>query len=210
MTDIFRPAVLPMVAILRGLTPQEAPMVGRVLFNAGFRMLEVPLNRPGAIEAMQRLIGMAPDDALIGAGTVLKVADVNAVKDVGGRLIVSPHCAEDVISHAAANGMIALPGVATPTEAFRALAAGAHGLKLFPAEMIPPSALKAIRSILPPNTPLLPVGGINPQNMAGYVAAGATGFGIGGQLYQPGVEEAALTRSAQAFVAAREKLLQGA
>jgi 2-dehydro-3-deoxyphosphogalactonate aldolase len=210
MTDIFRPAVLPMVAILRGLTPQEAPMVGRLLFNAGFRMLEVPLNRPGAIEAMQRLIEMAPDDALIGAGTVLKVADVNAVKDVGGRLIVSPHCAEDVISHAAANGMIALPGVATPTEAFRALAAGAHGLKLFPAEMIPPSALKAIRSILPPNTPLLPVGGINPQNMAGYVAAGATGFGIGGQLYQPGVEEAALTRSAQAFVAAREKLLQGA
>lgn len=210
MTDIFRPAVLPMVAILRGLTPQEAPMVGRVLFNAGFRMLEVPLNRPGAIEAMQRLIEMAPDDALIGAGTVLKVADVNAVKDVGGRLIVSPHCAEDVISHAAASGMIALPGVATPTEAFRALAAGAHGLKLFPAEMIPPSALKAIRSILPPNTPLLPVGGINPQNMAGYVAAGATGFGIGGQLYQPGVEEAALTRSAQAFVAAREKLLQGA
>jgi 2-dehydro-3-deoxyphosphogalactonate aldolase len=159
---------------------------------------------------MQRLIEMAPDDALIGAGTVLKVADVNAVKDVGGRLIVSPHCAEDVISHAAASGMIALPGVATPTEAFRALAAGAHGLKLFPAEMIPPSALKAIRSILPPNTPLLPVGGINPQNMAGYVAAGATGFGIGGQLYQPGVEEAALTRSAQAFVAAREKLLQGA
>jgi 2-dehydro-3-deoxyphosphogalactonate aldolase len=210
MTDIFRPAVLPMVAILRGLTPQEAPMVGRVLFNAGFRMLEVPLNRPGAIEAMQRLIEMAPDDALIGAGTVLKVADVNAVKDVGGRLIVSPHCAEDVISHAAASGMIALPGVATPTEAFRALAAGAYGLKLFPAEMIPPSALKAIRSILPPNTPLLPVGGINPQNMAGYVAAGATGFGIGGQLYQPGVEEAALTRSAQAFVAAREKLLQGA
>jgi 2-dehydro-3-deoxyphosphogalactonate aldolase len=210
MTDIFRPAVLPMVAILRGLTPQEAPMVGRVLFNAGFRMLEVPLNRPGAIEAMQRLIEMAPDDALIGAGTVLKVADVNAVKDAGGRLIVSPHCAEDVISHAAASGMIALPGVATPTEAFRALAAGAYGLKLFPAEMIPPSALKAIRSILPPNTPLLPVGGINPQNMAGYVAAGATGFGIGGQLYQPGVEEAALTRSAQAFVAAREKLLQGA
>ena len=106
--------------------------------------------------------------------------------------------------------MIALPGVATPTEAFRALQAGAHGLKLFPAEMIPPSALKAIRSILPPNTPLLPVGGINPQNMAGYVAAGATGFGIGGQLYQPGVDEAALTRSAQAFAAAREKLLQGA
>ncbi|WP_151634842.1 2-dehydro-3-deoxy-6-phosphogalactonate aldolase [Noviherbaspirillum aerium] len=210
MSDLFRPVQFPMVAILRGLTPEEAPMVGRVLFNAGFRMLEVPLNRPGAIEAMQRLIDMAPDDALIGAGTVLKVADVNAVKDAGGRLIVSPHCAEDVISHAAANGMVALPGVATPTEAFRALQAGAHGLKLFPAEMIPPSAVKAIRSILPADTPLLPVGGINPQNMAGYVAAGASGFGIGGQLYQPGVDEAALTRSAQAFVAAREKLLQGA
>lgn len=210
MSDLFHPAPFPMVAILRGLTPQEAPMVGRVLFSAGFRMLEVPLNRPGAIEAMRLLIGMAPDDALIGAGTVLKVSDVDAVKDAGGRLIVSPHCAEEVISHAATNGMIALPGVATPTEAFRALQAGAHGLKLFPAEMISPAAVKAIRSILPANTPLFPVGGISPQNMAGYVAAGATGFGIGGQLYQPGVDETALTRSAQAFVAAREKLLQGA
>ncbi|RJF95811.1 2-dehydro-3-deoxy-6-phosphogalactonate aldolase [Noviherbaspirillum saxi] len=208
--DAFHPFPCPLVAILRGLTPDEAPMVGRVLFGAGFRMLEVPLNRPGAIEAMRILIEMAPDDAVIGAGTVLTVADVEAVKDAGGTLIVSPHCAEDVISHAARNGMIALPGVATPTEAYRALDAGARGLKLFPAEMIPPPAVKAMRSILPADTPLLPVGGIHTQNMAAYIAAGATGFGIGGQLYQPKVEEATLKRSADAFMAAREKLLQGA
>ena len=206
----FHPSPCPLVAILRGLTPEEAPMVGRVLFGAGFRMLEVPLNRPRAIEAMRILIEMAPDDALVGAGTVLTKADVDAVKEAGGTLIVSPHCAEDVISHAAGKGMIPLPGVATPTEGYRALNAGAHGLKLFPAEMIPPPAVKAIRSIMPPDTVLMPVGGIHTQNMAAYIAAGATGFGIGGQLYQPRVEEATLKRSAEAFMAAREKLLQGA
>lgn len=208
--ELFQPWPCPLVAILRGLTPAEAPMVGRVLFETGFRMLEVPLNRPNAIEAMKVLMQAAPPDALIGAGTVLTVQDVDAVKEAGGRLIVSPHCAVEVISHAVKLGMIAMPGVATPTEAFQALKAGAQGLKLFPAEMIPPGALKSIRSILPAGTPLFPVGGINPQNMAGYVAAGAAGFGIGGQLYQPNVEESAFRRSAQAFMSAREKLLQGA
>lgn len=206
--DLFNPSPCPLIAILRGLTPAEAPGVGRILFDAGFRMLEVPLNRPGAIDAMHALQKIAPDDALIGAGTVLSVAEVDAVREAGGRLIVSPHYAPDVIAHAAKHGMIALPGVTTPTEAFNALAAGAHGLKLFPAEMIPPAAVKAIGSVLPPKTPLFPVGGIHPHSMAAYVAAGATGFGIGGQLYQPRVDAAVLQRSAEAFMAARTALLR--
>ncbi len=209
MTSLFQPYPCPLVAILRGLTPAEAPMVGKVLFDADFRMLEVPLNRPGAIDAMHALLRMAPDDALVGAGTVLTANDVDAVKEAGGRLIVSPHCEPSVIEHAARHGMIALPGVATPTEAFRALQAGAHGLKLFPAEMITPATVKAIRSVLPVDTPLFPVGGIQPHNMAAYIAAGATGFGIGGQLYQPRIDEIALKRSAEAFMVARQNLLQG-
>lgn len=206
----FHPFPCPLIAILRGLTTEEAPMVGRVLFDAGFRMLEVPLNRPGALDAMQALIRFAPDDALIGAGTVLDVQDVDAVKDAGGRIIVSPHCAPEVIAHAARQGMIALPGVSTPTEAFNALKAGAHGLKLFPAEMIPPGAVKAIRSILPEGTPLFPVGGIHPESMDAYVAAGATGFGIGGQLYQPQIDEKTIKQRAEAFMQARQNLLQKA
>jgi 2-dehydro-3-deoxyphosphogalactonate aldolase len=206
--DLFRPSPIPLIAILRGLTPTEAPAVGKVLFDAGFRMLEVPLNRPGAIDAMRALLHIAPEDALIGAGTVLSIDDVDTVKEAGGRLIVSPHCEPEVIAYAAGLGMIATPGVTTPTEAFRALESGARGLKLFPAEMIPPAAVKAIRSILPPETPLFPVGGIHPHNMAPYVAAGATGFGIGGQLYQPRIEEAALKRAADAFMTARRTLLR--
>ena len=207
MTNLFNPFPCPLVAILRGLTPTEAPGVGRVLFDAGFRMLEVPLNRPGAIDAIHALLKIAPDTALIGAGTVLSVNEVDAVMEAGGRLIVSPHCAPDVIAHAAKHGLITLPGVTTPTEAFNALAAGAHGLKLFPAEMIPPAAVKAIGSVLPSNTPLFPVGSIHPHGMAAYIAAGATGFGIGGQLYQPRIDAVALQRSAETFMAARASLL---
>lgn len=206
--NLFTPSPCPLVAILRGLTPAEAPTVGRILFDAGFRMLEVPLNRPGAIDSIHSLLRDAPEDALIGAGTVLTESDVDAVREAGGRLIVSPHCAPEVIERAARYGMIALPGITTPTEAFRALQAGAHGLKLFPAEMIAPAAVKAIRSILPVDTPLFPVGGIQPHNMAAYVAAGATGFGIGGQLYQPRIDEEALRRNAEAFMTARSNLLK--
>lgn len=205
--ELFHPYPCPLVAILRGLTPEEAPVIGKTLFDAGFRMLEVPLNRPGALDAIAALLRVAPDDALIGAGTVLQVSDVDAVKDAGGRLIVSPHCAPDVIAHAVRHGMVAMPGVATPTEAFAALAAGAQGLKLFPAEMIPPPAVKAMRSILPPGTPLFPVGGIQPDSMAAYVAAGATGFGIGGPLYQPGIDAGRLRQAAESFMNARRSLL---
>lgn len=208
MTESFCPSPLPLAAILRGLSPSEAPTVGSVLFDAGFRMLEVPLNRPGAIDAIQALIGIAPQDALIGGGTVLTTADVDAIRGAGGRLIVSPNCEPEVIAYAVQCAMIVLPGVATPTEAFQALAAGAHGLKLFPAEMITPAVVKALRSILPADTALFPVGGISPDNMAGYVSAGATGFGIGGQLYKPGIDEAGLRRAAQAFMRERERILQ--
>jgi 2-dehydro-3-deoxyphosphogalactonate aldolase len=210
MNPVFQPFPMPLVAILRGLAPAEAPQVGRVLFDAGFRMLEVPLNRPGAIEAMRSLLQFAPSDAIIGAGTVLSTAEVDAVRNAGGSLIVSPHCAEDVISYAVRLGMLALPGVTTPTEAFRALQAGAHGLKIFPAEMVPPSAFKALKSILPPETPLFPVGGITPQNMAEYAAVGATGFGIGGQLYKPGCSEMELREAANAFMQERQQLLRTA
>lgn len=204
---MFQPSPCPMIAILRGLTPAEAPMVGRVLFEAGFRILEVPLNRPQALDAMRALLQAAPPDALIGAGTVLSEADVDAVRAAGGRLIVSPHCAVAVIGRAVAHDMVAVPGVATPTEAYAALDAGAQGLKLFPAEMIPPPAVKSIRSILPAGTPLFPVGGIAPEHMAAYLAAGASGFGIGGALYRPGLGEDALRRAARAFMDARAAIL---
>jgi 2-dehydro-3-deoxyphosphogalactonate aldolase len=205
--SLFNPSPCPLVAILRGLTPAEAPAIGRVLFETGFRMVEVPLNRPGAMEAMQAIIRIAPEDALVGAGTVMTVQQAEAVRKAGGRLIVSPHCAHGVIAYAAQNEMIAMPGIVTPTEAFQALDAGAAGLKLFPAEMIPPEAVKSIRSVIPHDIPLFPVGGVRPQSMAAYVDAGASGFGIGGQLFKPGMDEEAVRRAADAFMSARAALL---
>jgi 2-dehydro-3-deoxyphosphogalactonate aldolase len=197
----------PLIAILRGLTPTEAPGVGQILFDGGFRLLEVPLNRAGALDAIRALLRIAPPDALIGGGTVLTIEEVDAVREAGGQLIVSPNCAPEVIRHAVAKGMLALPGVATPSEAFQALAAGAHGLKLFPAEMITPPVVKALRSVVPAETYLLPVGSIHPHNIATYVEAGASGFGIGGQLYQPGVGRAALKSAAETFMRARQALI---
>lgn len=197
----------PLVAILRGLTAAEVPAVGKILLGAGFRMLEVPLNRAGAIDAIRAMIKLMPQDAVVGGGTMLNQADVDAVHEAGGRLMVSPNCEPAVIRYAVDKGMLAFPGVATPTEAFRALDAGAHGLKLFPAEMIPPAVVKSIRSVVPPETCLMPVGGVNPDNMSAYVAAGANGFGIGSQLYQPGMENSAIQKSATAFMQARKALL---
>lgn len=206
--SLFNLSPCPLVAILRGLTPAEAPAIGRVLFETGFRMVEVPLNRPGAMEAMQAIISIAPEDALVGAGTVMTVQQAEAVRKAGGRLIVSPHCASGVIAYAAQIGMIAMPGVVTPTEAFQALDAGAAGLKLFPAEMIPPEAVKSLRSVIPPDIPLFPVGGVRPQSMAAYVEAGASGFGIGGQLFKPGMDVEAVRKAADAFMSVRATLLQ--
>lgn len=193
---------LPLVAILRGLAPQDAEAVGRTLFDAGFRLIEVPLNRPGAIDAMRTIRALAPPDALVGGGTMLTLADVDAVADAGGQIFVAPNCDPPVIAHAAARGLLCAPGVATPSEAFAALAAGAHILKLFPAEMIGPAGLKAMKSVLPDGTPLWPVGGVAPAQIGEWQAAGASGAGIGGALFTPGVALDELARRAQAFVAA--------
>lgn len=194
--------ILPLVAILRGLTPQEAPAIGAALFGAGVRMLEVPLNRPGAIEAIDILARMAPAGALVGGGTMLSIAHVEQVHAAGGRLLVAPNCNPEVIRRAAQLGMYCAPGVATPTEAFAALDAGAHALKIFPAEIVGQAGLKAFKTVLPAATPLWPVGGITPGSLAGWVKAGATGFGIGGALYQPGVTADEIGRRAAAFLAA--------
>jgi 2-dehydro-3-deoxyphosphogalactonate aldolase len=192
----------PLVAILRGLQPNQAEATGAVLFAAGFRLLEVPLNRPGALEAIAVLARMAPPAAIVGGGTMLSVADVDAVHAAGGRMLVAPNCNPQVIARAAALGMLCAPGVATPSEAFAALAAGADALKIFPAEMVGYAGLKAFKTVLPPGTPLWPVGGVAPETMAHWVAAGATGFGIGGALYTPGCAPELLGARAQAFVAA--------
>jgi 2-dehydro-3-deoxyphosphogalactonate aldolase len=195
----FRP---PLVAILRGLEPQRAAEVGKVLFDAGFRILEVPLNRRGALQCIANLVAAAPPDALIGGGTMLTRADVDAVRAAGGRLMVAPNCNPSVISHAVATGMLTVPGIATATEAFSALEAGAHALKLFPAESLGIGGMKALRSVLPSGTMLWPVGGVTPQSLAPWRRAGATGFGIGSQLFQPAMSLEALAAAAQDFISA--------
>jgi 2-dehydro-3-deoxyphosphogalactonate aldolase len=174
----------PLIAILRGLTSVEAPTVGRILWNAGFRILEVPLNSPQPYESIAKLREALPD-ALIGAGTVLSRAQANEVKAAGGQLVISPNFDGAVVRSALDAGMLAIPGVGTVSEAFAALAAGAHAIKLFPAEMISPKAVKAMRAVLPRDALLIPVGGIGAANMAAYAQAGANGFGIGSSLYSP-------------------------
>jgi 2-dehydro-3-deoxyphosphogalactonate aldolase len=195
-------AALPLVAILRGLRPEEADEIGGVLVAAGFRIVEVPLNSPDPFRSIARLAERFGDKALIGSGTVMSADAARRTVDSGGRLVVMPHSDPAVISAAKTAGAWCLPGVATPTEGFAARDAGADGLKLFPAEMLPPGVVKAWRAVFPPAIPLLPVGGIAPETMSAYVAAGATGFGIGSALYKPGIAPKALATRADAFVAA--------
>ncbi len=191
----------PLVAILRGLRPEEAEGVGEVLVLHGFRIIEVPLNSPDPFTSIRHLARRFPA-AMIGAGTVLDPADADRVHAAGGRLIVMPHGDTTVIRRAKALGMACMPGVATPTEAFAALAAGADALKLFPAEGLPPAVLKAWLAVLPRGTALLPVGGITPTNMDPYWAAGASGFGLGSALYKPGMTPAEVDAIARAFAEA--------
>ena len=204
MTELLRDCLrqLPLIAILRGMKPEEAPWVLETLVAAGFRILEVPLNSPRPLESLAYLVGHAPSGVLIGAGTVLTEAEVASVAATGARLMIAPNCAAPVIAAARARGLIALPGVATPTEAFTALAAGADGLKMFPGELLPPTAVKAWRAVLPKEALLIPTGGVTPANVAAYRAAGANGFGIGSALYQPGMSRDELAQRAAAFVAA--------
>jgi 2-dehydro-3-deoxyphosphogalactonate aldolase len=192
---------LPLVAILRGLTPAEAADVGDAIVEPGFRLLEVPLNSPQPFASISLMRTRFPQ-ALVGAGTVLDVQQVRDVHAAGGELIVSPNFNAEVIAEAVRLGMVCLPGVMTPTEAFGALAAGATGLKLFPAELASPAVVKALLAVLPRGTPLMPVGGITPANMAEWRAAGATGFGIGSALYKPGKQAPAVRADAARFIAA--------
>lgn len=193
---------LPLVAILRGLTPTEAEPVAHTLYQAGFRLIEVPLNSPDPFTSIARIRQCLPDDALVGAGTVLEASDVSRLQDIGGELVVMPHADTSVISAAKALGLISMPGIVTPTEALAALKAGANALKLFPAELVTPAIMKAMRPILPKGTRLFPVGGITPDTMAPFLATGASGFGLGSALYSPGVSLAQLSRQAECFVAA--------
>jgi 2-dehydro-3-deoxyphosphogalactonate aldolase len=192
----------PLVAILRGITPDEAEPIGEALVEAGFGLIEVPLNSPQPLESIERLAARLGESATIGAGTVTTAADVTAIRDAGGVLIVSPHADERVIAATVAEGMISLPGFLTPTEAFAALRAGAHALKLFPAEAASPAVLKALRAVLPPDLPVLPVGGIDVEGMAPWLAAGAGGFGLGSALYRPGSTPSEVSTRARRFVAA--------
>lgn len=194
-------AQLPLVAILRGLTPAEAPAIGDALVASGFALIEVPLNSPEPLKSITVLSQRHPH-ALVGAGTVLNVQQVKDVHAAGGRLVVAPNFNPAVVAQTLTLGMVVLPGVATPSEAFAALDAGAHGLKLFPAEMISPATVKALRAVLPQTAALLPVGGITPDNMAAYRVAGASGFGLGSALYAPGRSAEQVREKAQAFVQA--------
>jgi 2-dehydro-3-deoxyphosphogalactonate aldolase len=193
---------LPLVAILRGIRPEEAEAIGAALYESGFRMIEVPLNSPQPLESIARLARSLPSDALLGAGTVLSTAAVHDVRQAGGRLIVMPHADTEVIRAAREAGMFCVPGAATPTEAFAAVHAGADALKLFPAELVTPALVRAMRAVLPAGLRLLPVGGITPEGMAVYRAAGVAGFGLGSALYQPGLDAAAVATRARAFVSA--------
>jgi 2-dehydro-3-deoxyphosphogalactonate aldolase len=191
---------LPLIAILRGITPDEVVDIGESLVTAGFAIIEVPLNSPAPIESIRRLHDAFGDDILIGAGTVMTAAQVREVADVGGRLIVMPHSDADVIRAAKSAHMVCVPGIATATEGFAALANGADALKLFPAELLTPKVLGAFRSVFPETTRFFPVGGITPGSMSEYVAAGAAGFGLGSALYRRGENAEQVAVSARAFV----------
>lgn len=193
---------LPLVAILRGLTPDTAVEIGESLVAAGFRCLEVPLNSPAPLDSIGRLRDALGDRAIVGAGTVLSVRAVQEVVDAGGQIIISPNTNPAVIAATKAAGLISFPAFFTPTEAFAAIEAGADALKLFPAETAGPAALKAIKAVLPPETPVFPVGGVEPGNLSGWRAAGADGFGLGSALYKPGFSAAQVGSAASAFVAA--------
>lgn len=194
-------AACPLVAILRGLRADEALPVARVLAASGFKLIEVPLNSPSPLASIEA-IAAAFADALVGAGTVLEPRQVREVHAAGGRLVVAPNFDPAVVREAARLDMICLPGVLTATEAFAALAAGATGLKLFPAEMIPPAALRALRAVLPADALLLPVGGIGIGNIDAYRQAGADGLGIGSSLFRPGMAVAQVERNALDLIAA--------
>jgi 2-dehydro-3-deoxyphosphogalactonate aldolase len=191
----------PLIAIVRGVTPGEAEGIGQAIYEAGIRIIEVPLNSPEPLDSIKRQAQRFGDRMLVGAGTVFTPANVEDVHAVGGRLIVSPHFNPAVVRAAVQAGMVACPGYFTPTEAFAALDAGATALKLFPAEAASPDVLKAQRAVIPADVRVMIVGGVKPDNMAGWLAAGASGFGLGGGLYQPGQSPEDTLDKARAYLA---------
>lgn len=196
----------PLVAILRGIKPGEAQDIGAMLVETGFTIIEVPLNSPEPYASIVRLAKRLGDRALVGAGTVTDWEQVTKIADAGGRVIVMPHADERVIEAAKRRNLFVVPGFATPTEAFRMINAGADAIKLFPAEASPPKVLKSLRAVLPKDVPILPVGGITPQNMNDYWAAGADGFGLGSALYKPGMTVEQVAQSAADFRSALNTL----
>ena len=193
---------LPLIAILRGLTPPEAVPIGQALVNTGWTLIEVPLNSPQPLDSIAAMASAFPQ-TLIGAGTVLTPSDVRNVHAAGGQLIISPNFNPAVVAEAMRLGLVCLPGIMTASEAFAALDAGATGLKIFPAEMASPAVVKALRAVLPADALLLPVGGITPDNIPAYINAGANGFGIGSALYKSGMTADSITENAIKFIAAR-------
>lgn len=191
-----------LIAILRGIRPNEVAAIGLALYKAGFRVIEVPLNSPQPFESIRILRATLAADCVVGAGTVLSTPQVAEVKNAGGEIIVMPHSDVKVIGAAKKAAMACAPGVATLTEAFAALAAGADVLKMFPAEQLSPIVVKAWRAVIPSDVALIPVGGITPANMAPFVAAGASGFGLGSALYKPGLSAMLVGQNADEFIAA--------
>jgi len=191
----------PLVAIIRGVTPDEAEAIGDAIFESGIRIVEVPLNSPEPLQSIEKLAKRFGERMLVGAGTVLDRAGVARVKDAGGRIIVSPDTNIEVIAATAAAGLVASPGYFTPSEAFAAIRAGATALKLFPAEAASPAVLKAQLAVIPKDIPIMVVGGVRPDNMRPWLEAGATGFGLGGGLYQPRQSPAETLDKARAYVA---------
>ena len=197
---------VPLIAILRGIKPEEILEVGQVLVDAGFRIIEVPLNSPEPLSSIRKLSDRFGERLLTGAGTVLDPAAVPQVEAAGGRLIVMPHADARVVQAARSRGMYALPGFATPTEAFQMLDAGADGIKLFPAEAASPQVLKAIRAVLPSDSCVIPVGGITPDRLAAFRDAGASGFGLGSALYKAGMNPREVAENAARFTTAMAAL----
>ena len=195
-------AECPLVGIVRGVTPDEAEAIAQALYDAGMRIIEVPLNSPEPFESIRIIAERFGDRVLVGAGTVLDPADVSRVAQAGGRLVVSPNTNAAVIGATVAAGLVSSPGYFTPSEAFEAIRAGAHAIKLFPAEAASPAVVKSQRAVLPKDVPLIVVGGVTPESIPGWMAAGADGFGLGGGLYKSGQDSQSTLEKARAFVAA--------
>jgi 2-dehydro-3-deoxyphosphogalactonate aldolase len=195
-------AECPLVAIIRGVTPAEAEAIAGALYEGGIRIIEVPLNSPRPFESIRTIADSFGDRALVGAGTVLDPDDVAKVKDAGGQLVVSPNTDIPVIEATVAAGMVSSPGYFTPSEAFDAILAGAHSIKLFPAEAASPKVVKAQKAVLPKEVPLIVVGGVTPESIPGWLEGGADGFGLGGGLYKPGQDAQTTLQKARAYVAA--------